>query len=65
MMRKKNNHHGREITLYRHFSCQQLTAYKTIFQKEKVLYLLGKSESTQEVFDRRHLISSSVGHLIQ
>lgn len=62
-MREKNNDHGGEITLYDHLSCQQLTACRTIIQREKVLYLLDKSETTQEVFDRRHLISSSVGHL--
>ena len=61
----KNNDGWGEVTLSHQLSCQQLTAHKAIIRREKILYLLGKSEQTQEVFDRRHLISSSVGHLIQ
>jgi hypothetical protein len=41
------------------------TAYclQNCYPVRKALYLLGKSELTQEVCDKRHLISSSVGHL--
>lgn len=54
---------GEKVILQCSFLAKSFLPARLLFRERERegLYLLGKSESTQEVFDRRHLISSTVG----